>query len=279
MDAHENVGVNALTHTPRAARGRLVRLELDGLARAWLGTRVLSSRWVSGTYLLRRSNVSAGAPARQRARFTLARSPQRAWARRVVTGVAVFAIWAALQWDVRAAAASVADRARALITEVEASSAARELVAPAVGRAKQALSRAETAAPALAPALEDAALEWAEAARDLARARAAARASDALEHQASALATEIARVRAAVEQAMARVGRARQDLKQLEATTASTASTHTGAAAKEGAAPAKPVAAPANALPANGVPARDAGKPPAAPRAPAASVPAAPERK
>jgi hypothetical protein len=145
----------------------------------------------------------------------------------------------------------------------------RELVAPAVGRAKQALSRAETAAPALAPGLEDAALEWAEVARDLVRASEAERASNALEQEASSLATEIARVRAAVEQAMARVGRARQDAKQLEATTAPAASTHTGAVVKGGAAPAKPVAAPANALPASGVPTKDGTSRPAA----------APERK
>jgi hypothetical protein len=179
--------------------------------------------------------------------------------------VAVFGFWAALQWDVRAATAGVADRARSLIAELEASGAPRELVGPAVGRAKQALSQAEAAPPARAPRLEDTALEWAEVARDLVRASEAERASDALEQEASALATEIARVRAAVEQAMARVGRARQDLKELEATTSHAASALTkGAATKPAAVPAK-----------EGAPIL----PGAPPRAPAEVTPAAREKE
>jgi hypothetical protein len=186
-------------------------------------------------------------------------------ARRSLWCVAVFGFWAALQWDVRAATAGVADRARSLLAELEASGAPRELVGPAVGRAKQALSQAEAAPSARAPRLEDTALEWAEVARDLVRASEAERASDALEQEASALATEIARVRAAVEQAMARVGRARQDLKDLEATTSPAASALTKAAA------AKPAAAPAK----EGAPLI----PGAPPRAPAEVPPAAREKQ
>jgi hypothetical protein len=191
---------------------------------------VWSSRRVSGTYLLRDAGVSGSAW-----------KAQPLGARRSLWCVTVFGFWAALQWDVRAATAGVADRARSLIAELEGSGAPRELVGPAVSRAKQALSQAEAAPPARAPRLEDTALEWAEVARDLVRASAAERTSDALEQEASALATEIARVRAAVEQAMARVGRARQDLKELEATTshAASAPNKEGAATKPAAAPAK----------------------------------------
>ncbi|HTU58997.1 MAG TPA: hypothetical protein VMF89_11200, partial [Polyangiales bacterium] len=153
---------------------------------------VLSLRWVSGTYLLRD-----------------ARAHQRSRARRGVWCVTVFTFWAALQWDARATATGVADRAKSLLAELEATSAARELVGPAVDRSKQALSQAETAPAPHVPALEETALEWAEVARDLVRASAAERSSDALEQEASSLATEIARTRAAVEQTMARVGRAR----------------------------------------------------------------------
>jgi len=215
---------------------------------------VWSSRRVSGTYLLRDARVSGSAPA-----------PPLTRARRSVWCVAVFGFWAALQWDVRAATAGVADQARSLIAELEASGAARELVGPAVGRAKQALSQAESAPSARAPRLEDTALEWAEVARDLVRASEAERASDGLEQEASTLATEIARVRAAVEQAMARVGRARQDLKDLEATR-----THAAPVPAKGAPAAQPGAAPAK---------EGAPNPGATPRAPAEVVPAAREKE
>lgn len=125
----------------------------------------------------------------------------------------------ALHWDARAAATGVAERARALITSAEADASARELVGPSLDRAKAALAKAATrsaASPASALLLEEAALEWAEVARDLLRTIAAERASDGLEQESSAMQTEIARVRAAVEQTMARVGRARQELKELE---------------------------------------------------------------
>jgi len=123
----------------------------------------------------------------------------------------------AVAWDAQAALTGVGERAGALIAEVETHASARELVGPSVERAKAALAKAGSsgAAPA-ASLLEEAALEWAEVARDLLRASAAERASDGLEQESSAIETEIARVRAAVEQTMARVGRARQELKELE---------------------------------------------------------------
>lgn len=111
----------------------------------------------------------------------------------------------------------MADRARSLIVQLEANAEARVLTAAPVGRAKLALSQAATATAARVARLEDIALEWAEVGRDLVRASEAERASDGLEQRASALATEIAGMRAAVEQAMARVGRARSDVKGLEA--------------------------------------------------------------
>jgi ABC-type transporter Mla subunit MlaD len=207
-----------------------------------------------------------------------ARASQTTRARGTVWCLAVFVFWAALQWDVRAAAAGVADRARSLIAELEASGAARELVGPAVGRAKQALSQAEAASPARAPQLEDTALEWAEVARDLVRASEAERASDALEQEASALATEIARVRAAVEQAMARVGRARQDLKEVEPATPAAPTTPLAATTARPAT--APTSAGAAAVKPGAVPAKDGAPTPGAPlRTPAEGAPAARENQ
>jgi hypothetical protein len=65
-------------------------------------------------------------------------------------------------------------------------------------------------------ALEATALEWAELARDLKRTRDAEQSSDRLEQSLSAVQTELVRTRASVEQALARVGRARQELEELE---------------------------------------------------------------
>lgn len=126
------------------------------------------------------------------------------------------AIWAASEGEARAAPGGAGETARNLIAEIERVGAAPGLVGPALSRAKDALSRAERAAPTRAPLLEATALEWAEVARDLARTSAAEQASDRLEQDVSATHTEIARLRAAVEQTMARVGRARQELEELQ---------------------------------------------------------------
>jgi hypothetical protein len=132
-------------------------------------------------------------------------------------GLIAGALW--LHGQAVAAGGTPAEEARGLIGELEADSAVRELVSPATARAKDALSRAEAAgaAPERAALLEAVALEWAQVARDLRRATHAEQASDRLEQELSALQTENVRSRAAVEQAKARVGRARQELLELEA--------------------------------------------------------------
>jgi len=123
-------------------------------------------------------------------------------------------------WNARAAG-SLADRARALLAELDADPSAKELVAAAAGRANAALGQAAAASePTRAELHEAVALQWAEVARDLRRAREAEVASDQLEREASAIQTELVRSHAAVEQAMARVGRARQGLAELEAAAA-----------------------------------------------------------
>lgn len=130
-------------------------------------------------------------------------------------GLVSAALW--LHGQARAAGGTLAEEARALIGELEGDAAVLELVNPATTRAKDALSRAEAAAPERAAFLEAAALEWAQVGRDLKRAKDAEQASDRLEQELSALQTENVRSRAAVEQAKARVGRARQELLELEA--------------------------------------------------------------
>jgi hypothetical protein len=157
---------------------------------------VLAWRWVSGAYPWRDAHCS----------HRVAHTSAIAWA-----------ICVALSGEALAVPGSPGETARMLIAELERGGTAQPLVRPALTQAKDALSRAERAAPTRAPLLEAAALEWAQVARDLARASAAERASDRLEQAASATQTEIARLRAAVEQAMGRVGRARQELQQLEA--------------------------------------------------------------
>lgn len=175
---------------------------LTGTRQRGLVPGVWALRWVSGGYLHRR--VVPGAGGR--------------WLRRGLCSASIIAGCFALNWDAEAAATGVGEKAEALVAEVEANASARELVGPSVDRAKAALAKASSsgAAPGAASLLEEAALEWAEVARDLLRASAAERASDGLEQESSAIQTEIARVRSAVEQTMARVGRARQELKELE---------------------------------------------------------------
>jgi hypothetical protein len=206
-------------------------LSLDEVTRAWLGTRVLASRWVSGAYLAGDAHYPRrGTPA--------------IWA--------VFAVWAALPGDALATPVNTGETARAIIAELQADASARELAGPALSRAEGALLRVRGASPTRAPMLEATALEWAEVARDLVRASAAERASDKLEQDASAIQTELMRLRAAVEQTMARVGRARQELKELEAGASSPGTAPRGSgtppAADEGA------AAPAGSAPKASVP-------------------------
>jgi multidrug resistance efflux pump len=124
---------------------------------------------------------------------------------------------AALSRGALGAPGGATDRAKATIAELEADPVERELIAPVIASAKQSLARAESEqTPDRAAILGDTALEWAEVARDLKRASQAEQASDRLEQEASAQETELARLRAAVEQAMARVGHARRALAELE---------------------------------------------------------------
>jgi hypothetical protein len=100
---------------------------------------------------------------------------------------------------------------------LEADESAREHVSRAVNQVHATLDQAaHEAAPDRRAALEGLALEWAQTARELKRARDAEQASDRLEQSLSALQTELVRTRASVEQALARVGRARQELSELE---------------------------------------------------------------
>lgn len=132
-------------------------------------------------------------------------------------GVLALGVW--IDGQARAAGGTLAEQARLLIDKSAEDATAADLIAPASARVSDALARAEAAsAPEHAALLEAAALEWAQVARDLKRARDAEQASDRLEQEVSALQTEIVRSRAAVEQARARLGRARQELAELEAT-------------------------------------------------------------
>jgi hypothetical protein len=238
---------------------------------------VLASRWVSGAYLPGDARFS-----RRVARLNGSRWPSVTFALRVTLALRVtfalnvaFAICTVRESGALAASSSPGESARTLIDELEKGGSARELVGPALGQAKEALAKAAAAPPTRAPVLEATALEWAEVARDLARASAAERASDRLEQDASATQTEIARVRAAVEQTMARVGRARQELKELEGSVPSAAAaTAVPSGAAERPAPAGAPASRATKSPATKSPAAQAGTAAAA-KAPSAQDPSA----
>lgn len=132
-------------------------------------------------------------------------------------GVLLVACSVALDRGALAAPGGSAERAKSVLAELEADPTGGDLVAPAVTHARESLARAERAeTPAQAAILADTALEWAEVAHDLKRASQAEQASDRLEQEASALQTELARMRAAVERAMARAGQARQSVQELE---------------------------------------------------------------
>ena len=126
-------------------------------------------------------------------------------------------VWSSVRAQGTAGAANPAEAARALLQAAEADESSRQLVSRAVQNARSALdAAAKNTVPAQRAALESTALEWAELARDLRRTREAEQSSDRLEQSLSALQTELVRTRASVEQALARVGRARQELNELE---------------------------------------------------------------
>jgi len=139
----------------------------------------------------------------------------------ILTGVGVLvaalSVWSSVRAQGQTGANGPAAEARNVLAGVNADASARELVSRAVAEANAALAQAANhAVPAERAALEETALEWAEIARDLKRARDAEQASDRLEQSLSGLQTELVRTRASVEQALARVGRARQELTELE---------------------------------------------------------------
>jgi len=133
------------------------------------------------------------------------------------TLLGLLTVWSTVRAQGQAGANRPAEEARSVLQAVEADESARELVSRAVNQAHASLGQAARSTVAdQRAALEATALEWAEIARDLKRARDAEQASDRLEQSLSGLQTELVRTRASVEQALARVGRARQELLELE---------------------------------------------------------------
>lgn len=162
--------------------------------------------------------------------------------------MSLFLVWAGVPSAARAAAVGAGEEAHQILVSLEADPALRELVARPVAQARAALSKADAKGlSAKQHALFEAtALEWAGVARDLKRARDTEQESDRLEQGLSSIQTELVRMRAAVEQALARVGRARQDLTEHEHPPdkpAHAANAVPPAAAKGAAATASPAAA------------------------------------
>jgi hypothetical protein len=127
-------------------------------------------------------------------------------------------MWAGVPGAAQAAAVGAGEEARQILASLEADPAVRELVSRPVAQARAALAKADVKdLSAKQHALFEAtALEWAGVARDLKRARDTEQESDRLEQGLSSIQTELVRMRASVEQALARVGRARQDLNEHE---------------------------------------------------------------
>lgn len=133
------------------------------------------------------------------------------------TLLGLLTVWSTVRAQAQAGASSTAEMARNVLQGVEADESASELVSRAINQAHATLDQAaHNGVPDQRAALEATALEWAEIARDLKRARDAEQASDRLEQSLSGLQTELVHTRASVEQALARVGRARQELLELE---------------------------------------------------------------
>jgi ABC-type transporter Mla subunit MlaD len=143
----------------------------------------------------------------------MVKKPVVAWASALL---GLLTVWSTVRAQAPAGA-SPAEEAVQVLQAVEADESARELVSRAVSQAHATLDAAsKNTVPGQRAALEATALEWAELARDLKRTRDAEQNSDRLEQSLSALQTELVRTRASVEQALARVGRARQELGELE---------------------------------------------------------------
>jgi hypothetical protein len=116
---------------------------------------------------------------------------------------------------------AIVTEARRLLAALGADEAPSPFVARAVDQAKRALERADAlgadAAPKYRELLQQTGLDWAEVARYLSRTLAAEQAADAVEAGLSKVQTDLVRAHAAVEQAMARLGRARAEIETLQA--------------------------------------------------------------
>lgn len=152
--------------------------------------------------------------ARGLVRAVMVKKPVVAWASALL---GLLTVWSTVRAQAPAGASSPAEEAGRVLQAVEADESVRELVSRAVSQAHATLDAAsKNTVAGQRAALEATALEWAELARDLKRTRDAEQSSDGLEQSLSALQTELVRTRASVEQALARVGRARQELGELE---------------------------------------------------------------
>jgi hypothetical protein len=124
---------------------------------------------------------------------------------------------------------AIVTEARRVLAPLESDENPSPFVTRAVDQAKKALERADALGPESAPKyrelLQQTGLDWAEVGRDLKRALAAEQASDGLEAELSKVQTELVRTHAAVEQAMARLGRAREEIETLQASLGAPAGT------------------------------------------------------
>ncbi len=136
---------------------------------------------------------------------------------------------------------------QSILKSIESSPDGKKVAGQPIDKAKQALDRAHQARAAgdfqHAGMLESLALEWAQTAQDLLRAAAAEGHAEKLEKQAADASSKARRAQALLEETVARRGRARERLEQLEQAGAHPTETKPGAEAK------RPAAAPATAKP------------------------------
>ncbi len=142
---------------------------------------------------------------------------QRAWVRLlglVGSGALLVALTARAGGDDRA-------RAEGLLAAARANPSAERLAGEPLGKAKDALRRAEDARRSgdshHAALLDALGREWAETAETVLRAQAAERRAAELERQTADLETKTTRARTLLEETVARRGRARADIDALEA--------------------------------------------------------------
>jgi hypothetical protein len=111
-------------------------------------------------------------------------------------------------------------RAEALVTELERIPAHAQLAHEAIEKAKQSARRADEARAAgdraHAPELDALGREWAETGADLVRAADAEKELDKVQRELTRVETQTTRARALLEETLARRGRARAKLEELE---------------------------------------------------------------